>query len=462
MLTIHLKISVDVSDNESGIEKVLLGYMINRYPYEYDEGIYNEKTKKYEFDIVIEEGWSRTFALKEIIVIDKAGNELSYSNINYPRIQIIELNDKQDFGEIKKIHTSTNRAKVGDTVKYIIETDGKLENLYMEYKGGNKVYYVDSSRYNEEKGIYEITIGITNDMKGKAIIPANINGVLEEKLREVYNEKLIIKIEDDNGMIDTISPKLKSCNINNQPNEWHDYFNLSLDIDLGNDLFEECKAVIKYKSRRTGQVVTYTEAIKKEANIYKVNLWAYFLDINDKYDLLSISIQDKAGNRSIYTNKEMDFSNLTVTNGKYISDNKVDIELEAMSMEGKSIKGIIRKPNVNIKVYSRGENLGQIEEYMGVSDNEGEFSIDNNNYSFNIYNKYYFELNDSITGEYLGTKELTLITSSDVNGDGVIDILDIAYVASAHEDRKLYWRSYDINNDEIIDIYDIIRVAKSI
>ena len=55
--------------------------------------------------------------------------------------------------------------------------------------------------------------------------------------------------------------------------------------------------------------------------------------------------------------------------------------------------------------------------------------------------------------------------NSDVNGDGVIDILDISLIAAKYN-KKLTsddWNEkLDINNDNIIDMFDLVLVSKKV
>ena len=63
----------------------------------------------------------------------------------------------------------------------------------------------------------------------------------------------------------------------------------------------------------------------------------------------------------------------------------------------------------------------------------------------------------------LDLSKIILSSREDVNKDGVINIEDIALVASAYnyQNTDNNWNAdYDINNDSIIDIYDIVLVSK--
>lgn len=63
------------------------------------------------------------------------------------------------------------------------------------------------------------------------------------------------------------------------------------------------------------------------------------------------------------------------------------------------------------------------------------------------------------------TTATTTVISTDVNGDGAVNVLDLSLVASAYRAKKgsaEYKEAYDINSDGIIDIIDIVSVAKDI
>lgn len=69
----------------------------------------------------------------------------------------------------------------------------------------------------------------------------------------------------------------------------------------------------------------------------------------------------------------------------------------------------------------------------------------------------------------MGTEHVTLYSkwtmSRDINHDGIIDIIDIAELASHFNEKngQINWDViYDLNQDGIVDIYDIVLVSKSI
>ena len=53
----------------------------------------------------------------------------------------------------------------------------------------------------------------------------------------------------------------------------------------------------------------------------------------------------------------------------------------------------------------------------------------------------------------------------DVNGDGVIDILDISLIAAKYNKKSTgddWNEKLDINNDNIIDMFDLVLVSKKV
>lgn len=56
-------------------------------------------------------------------------------------------------------------------------------------------------------------------------------------------------------------------------------------------------------------------------------------------------------------------------------------------------------------------------------------------------------------------------TNCDVNGDGVIDVLDLAMVAARYNCKNSdpsYAKEFDLNSDGIIDLYDLVTISKNI
>ncbi|WP_289129252.1 dockerin type I domain-containing protein, partial [uncultured Clostridium sp.] len=94
-------------------------------------------------------------------------------------------------------------------------------------------------------------------------------------------------------------------------------------------------------------------------------------------------------------------------------------------------------------------------------DHKGRFSLDN----INTNGKEKITITFITVFGNTITREIDIPKSNDVNGDGVIDILDISLIAKSYNKSKSDsdWNSkFDLNDDGIIDIFDLVSISKKI
>ena len=125
-------------------------------------------------------------------------------------------------------------------------------------------------------------------------------------------------------------------------------------------------------------------------------------------------------------------------------------EIEYSSANKISIKGATLKI---VDMYIDGELVNL--------DYKGRFSLDNidTNGKDKITITFVTVFGNTIT------REVDIPKSNDVNGDGVIDILDLSLIAKSYNKSKSDsdWNSkFDLNDDGIIDIFDLVSISKKI
>ena len=114
------------------------------------------------------------------------------------------------------------------------------------------------------------------------------------------------------------------------------------------------------------------------------------------------------------------------------------------------------------KILIKGATLKVADMYIDgqlvTLDYKGRFSLDN----IDVKGKEKITISFiTIFGNTI-TKEIDIPKNSDVNGDGVIDILDVSLVAKNYNksNSDSGWNSkFDFNNDRIIDIFDIVSIS---
>ena len=194
--------------------------------------------------------------------------------------------------------------------------------------------------------------------------------------------------------------------------------------------------------------------------------WLY-LGNNNISDISALSNLNKLNNLELNNNNISDISPLK---GKVIeclnAENQL-IELEKVILDSNSlkVKNLIKGEDGNLLSPSFISNNGY---YDGVND-----IVWNN---LNNQQEVYYEFNyDKIIDEEYGEFkysgkvvqpiEYKNVNNPDVNGDGAVDINDIAMIALKYNktsDDRLWDENLDINKDRIIDLYDLIIVAREL
>lgn len=237
---------------------------------------------------------------------------------------------------------------------------------------------------------------------------------------------------------------------------------------------------------------------------------------NDKYGIVDINLYNLLADESgkVSKSKLINLKELTITNESNVSTLKgldVCTNLEKLIIESKSLNsldGIESLENLKELVVNQGEesnilsfsNISKAKSIKKVTlvdidskrfdvlfgnENIEEINITLKNYnieeSLNISKKLK-ESNNNLTklsinnldfmNQNLDLDNEILLNESqqnnydnlDINGDGVIDVLDLSLVASRYNTTKESEKwdiKYDVNNDGIVDLFDLVLVSKA-
>ena len=200
---------------------------------------------------------------------------------------------------------------------------------------------------------------------------------------------------------------------------------------------------------------------------YCINLRALDLKDNNISDISALSNLNKLNNLELNNNNISDISPLKGKVIEHLNAENQLIELEKVVLDSNSlkVKNLIKGEDGNLLSPSFISNDGY---YDGVND-----IVWNN---LNNQQEVYYEFNyDKIIDEEYGEFkysgkvvqpiEYKNVNNPDVNGDGAVDINDIAMIALRYNktsDDILWDENLDINKDRIIDLYDLTIVAREL
>ena len=194
--------------------------------------------------------------------------------------------------------------------------------------------------------------------------------------------------------------------------------------------------------------------------------WLY-LGNNNISDISALSNLNKLNHLELNNNNISDISPLKGKGIECLNAENQLIELEKVVLDSNSlkVKNLIKGEAGNLLSPSFISNNGYYDEFNDIVWN-------NLNNQQEVY--YEFDYDKIIDEEYGEFKysgkvvqpiEYKNVNNPDVNGDGVVDINDIAMIALKYNktsDDILWDENLDINKDRIIDLYDLTIVAREL
>ncbi len=289
------------------------------------------------------------------------------------------------------------------------------------------------------------------------------------------------------AITDTTPPVFKSISLDKINAVGGD--NIMATIDATDDVSGLKSAYIQYKSP-AGQVAKQATLYPDSDGVLKGSISIGIYDKEGTWKLDMIQLRDMAGNavniscsttdlstgdynvsKVIPDTKAPVFKSISIDKSNVIAGDNIVVTIDATDdvsglqyayIQYKSPAGQVAK-QATLYPDSDGVLKGSIS--IGIYDIEGTWKVDMIQLrdmagnAINISNS----TTDLSAGEFNVQDESLL--KKDVNKDGVIDIKDIALIASNYNynNSNINWNAdLDINNDGIIDIYDIVLVSKQL
>ena len=446
----RIKVSFKASDDISGIKYAFIYYKKPQTGKQ--EGIianYNSITGLYEGEMYIDDTMeSGKWEMYYIYLEDNRGNEVCYYNSSHDlsaaefKVSGTSSDITAPVLDVSSLKVDKKEVTVGDRIKVSFKASDDISGIKYAF-----IYY-KKPQTGKQEGIIANYNSITGLYEGEMYI----DDTMESGKWEMY----YIYLEDNRGN--------EVCYYNSSHELSSGNFNI---IDEEND-YEAIEGVTVVTKNETwsnktitGDVYIGPDAVLQisgNVNIYG-NL--YVLGALKSYGGLNLS-GTLYGRSTSFGGSPTLYNGTIVISGSNsiasmimttypVTDIPVRIdEIEYSSANKISIKGATLKI---ADMYIDGELVNL--------DYKGRFSLDNidTNGKDKITITFVTVFGNTIT------REVDIPKSNDVNGDGVIDILDLSLIAKSYNKSKSDsdWNSkFDLNDDGIIDIFDLVSISKKI
>ena len=469
-----IKVSLEASDKTSNIKSVIYEYSVDG-KYKEVNLLYNSSTKKYEAEISIDESMKgKTILPERIIVLDDFENRTVKYDWNLQNLivkvkggsgqvedtegpKLLEINiDKNVVKPYEKVKISVDATDVSG-VRWV-EVDLNYTSLSLNYNETTKKYegYIDIDEYEIYKKYKVKSITLTDNKYNRTYL-------YEKDFGDVS-----FIVSDFDGKVDNTKPVLKEWSIYKNKFTWNE--SPIIKVEFSDDLSGVYKVKIKAKNSYGSKTYSGEAYIhSKEKNVAYISLDGLSNSlVNEKILIEEITLIDFATNESVYTSDKYDFSKLTFIKGNYLEQEKVNVRVNSVYIGDETITGTVNLKNIGLRIYSNSSKVQILQEVISDSNGKFEFNISPNY----IFENYIIEAYDIQTSEVLGYDYVRVNKSVDINGDGVVDIQDLAQAALNYNDEmpvkgmldekleKIY--KADINGDLRVDIFDLILISKKI
>lgn len=292
-------ISVDASDDKSGIEVVELHFRAGK-DYMIMPISYNPDLNKYVYEFeVLPEMLFKKYEILMIIIKDNAGNmaqaQPTKNNIIY--VEDIQGNVNDATFEVVSARVSSNVAKIGDRVKIEVGINAhqnQIQRVQYGYEVLGLEQYLDL-KYNSSTGKYEGYIDIDETMKYSRIKPYGI--VIFDKYDNnnstggKFLSKLFIDVPGEDGTVDMQAPNLKSIEFDKETAKIGEVVNI---IAEASDEKSGVSQINVGLNNRNQVVLQYNEKTKKYEGSFIVSVDEF--NYCPKIVIDYMSIYDNAGN----------------------------------------------------------------------------------------------------------------------------------------------------------------------
>jgi hypothetical protein len=322
-----VKVSVDASDDQSGVDQVNIGLSGSEGGYLWGTAEYDEVTKKYEATFQITDTTKPgTWKISYINITDKAGNEIYPEGEEFDfsgsEFKVINPNADMTPPTVNSVTVDKTEAHPGDKVKVSLDvSDDKsgVESVYVEISGSNRGYFSKEAVLNSTTNKYEATFTIEETTRPGVWSISYIRiGDKENNYKTYWGEEEDLDLSPANFTvinenIDIVPPTLNSVSVDKKgavPGE-----EVKVSVDASDDQSGIDQVYIGLSGSRGGN-------LSKKA-VYNVDtkLYEATFQITDTtkpgtWKISYINITDKAGNEIYPEGEEFDFSGseFTVTN----------------------------------------------------------------------------------------------------------------------------------------------------
>jgi phosphotransferase system HPr-like phosphotransfer protein len=316
-------LSLDVSDDSSGVKEVYVQYWNDYYGSSYSYAVYNQETKKYEIKFPID--YSTTTGQWRVTYISVADNQNNYAyfyedgEVDFTNSEFTVLADNMDEEPptLNGVSVDKDEAQPGETVTVsvdAVDTKAGIKDVYVYFDGPDG-YFGLIAEYNSETGKYEVPFAV-NDQTGPgkwSVYSIYLNDNVGNRTWLYNGEDYNLDITVINDNIDNTAPKVTSVTVDKNEAQPGDTVTLSIDA-------QDDKTGVDYVSVSiwtANKSQDYQAVYNPETGKYEVKLVFDDFSRPGTWSINNIYVQDKAYNGDyVISGEEIDFSQaeILVTN----------------------------------------------------------------------------------------------------------------------------------------------------